>query len=224
MRKMSKHHPSAGKGFNNEASPEALPPERIITDKEALPRRIVSPSKKQRSIPGETTSPAPAPAPKEGSEASRSEASREEPPTTLEKIVSKHLSKEGSEASREVWLLDPDDHCLSQITFEQAESLLALDRTPFREIMANILQCGPTDQAMRKFANIHPDRWARCVELFAQMGGFSEKKDLTVHHEFEEIQSMSDSELEDSIRELDEEMEARGLQKTISINSIDEVD
>jgi len=73
-----------------------------------------------------------------------------------------------------------------------AQQLEALDRAPFRRMLAEVLGVKPTRAALAKFANKSPDRWAQALAILAQLSGYERgvlKLELT------SIQGMSDIEL-----------------------------
>jgi len=71
------------------------------------------------------------------------------------------------------------------------------DRTPFHDLLAEFLECAPTADAIQKFANKYPDRWAGAMRQIAQMAGFTEKRELAINLN---VHEMSDSQLEDMVR------------------------
>lgn len=79
--------------------------------------------------------------------------------------------------------------------------LRSYDRSPFLDVLALYLECAPTVEALVDFADSHPDKWAQAIGVIGKLSGFTEKKevavDINVH-----IKSMSDSQLEDRLREL----------------------
>ena len=73
-------------------------------------------------------------------------------------------------------------------------------RDPFQRQLAKLLACSPDHESIKKFANRNPDRWARCVQIFASLAGYTEK--IEVEHNFN-IDSMSDAEVERRLAELE---------------------
>ena len=71
-------------------------------------------------------------------------------------------------------------------------------RDPFIHVLADLLECQPTLDAIQAFANRYPDRWAQAVTMMARLAGYNEtlevKNDLTIN-----VRDKSDSEL---LREL----------------------
>ena len=68
------------------------------------------------------------------------------------------------------------------------------NREPFLRVLADFLECQPTMDAIRAFANKSPDRWAQAVTMIARLSGYNEtlevKNDVTVN-----IKGKSDSAL-----------------------------
>ena len=50
--------------------------------------------------------------------------------------------------------------------------LASMSRTPFRRVLAELLECKPTPEAVRRFADKYPDRWAQAVSMMAGLSGF----------------------------------------------------
>lgn len=79
--------------------------------------------------------------------------------------------------------------------------LESLQRTPFRELLAEYLDCKPDRDSIQSFANDYPDRYANAVKNLAALSGYQD----TVTHEHNylvEIRNMSDSAIEARMREL----------------------
>ena len=61
---------------------------------------------------------------------------------------------------------------------ELYDAVESMSRGPFREVLARLLTCAPTERAMREQAEAHPDRWAQTVALIARLGGFNEHLEI----------------------------------------------
>jgi hypothetical protein len=79
--------------------------------------------------------------------------------------------------------------------------LASYSRDPFQRQLAKLLGCSPDREAVQKFANRNPDRWARCIQIFASLSGYTEK--IEVEHNFN-IDSMSDAEVERRLSEIED--------------------
>lgn len=85
------------------------------------------------------------------------------------------------------------------------EKLRKWDRSPFMDLVAAWLECAPTPEALVSFADRFPDRYAASLLALSRVAGFADKKEITadvsgtVIHRVEE---MSDSQLEDHLRDL----------------------
>ena len=59
------------------------------------------------------------------------------------------------------------------------------NREPFLRVLADFLECQPTMEAIRAFANKSPDRWAQAVTMIARLSGYNEtlevKNDIMVN-------------------------------------------
>lgn len=66
-------------------------------------------------------------------------------------------------------------------------------REPFKRALQRMLQFRPTEDALRKFAEKSPDRWALAVSTLAGLAGF--EKGVTVNVRVKNVSEMSDREL-----------------------------
>ena len=75
-----------------------------------------------------------------------------------------------------------------------------LSRSPFREILSDLVQAAPKLQRFRQWARKHPDRWGQLVKTFAGLSGYADK---TEHHTtgLLAVMHMSDSQLEKALRD-----------------------
>lgn len=79
-----------------------------------------------------------------------------------------------------------------------SKQIQELNRSPFRVELARLLDCSPTDAALRKFAKKSPDRWAQAISILSKLSGFSEKH-ITEHNVNVVIATLSDAELNDRL-------------------------
>lgn len=78
-----------------------------------------------------------------------------------------------------------------------------LSRGPFQTILTEFLGAQPTLENMQAFADRAPDKWAQTIGMFAKLAGY--KDEIEVNQNINvQISSMSDSELMDRVRELEE--------------------
>lgn len=90
---------------------------------------------------------------------------------------------------------EPAQNRMVRMTREMIEEELSLySRLPFRTVLADILECAPTTEALQAFANASPDKWANALKAVATIYGFTEKTEV-VHDIRVTISRMSDSEL-----------------------------
>lgn len=77
------------------------------------------------------------------------------------------------------------------------EATSRLDRQPFREELANFLNASPTPDAIRRFAEKSPDRWANAISALARAAGYADNN-IAIKAEqniYLQIQGKSDAEL-----------------------------
>ena len=77
---------------------------------------------------------------------------------------------------------------------EIARQLNAMNRQPFRDLLARFLRCAPSDEAIERLAERNPDRYAQALAIVGRLGGFNEKLELegTLTHN---LSQLSDAEL-----------------------------
>jgi len=80
-------------------------------------------------------------------------------------------------------------------------------REPFTDILARMIHCAPTDEAMQTFAELHPDKWASALKNLSQLAGYHEKLEITGNIHLE-IQSIGDSQLIKKLTEIQDKLEA----------------
>jgi hypothetical protein len=71
--------------------------------------------------------------------------------------------------------------------------------------LAEWLECSPDPEDIKKFASKYPDRYAGAIRQLAQIGGFTEKREVSVDVHVN-IRTMSDSQLEDRLKALTSEL------------------
>jgi len=88
-----------------------------------------------------------------------------------------------------------------------SKEIQELNRSPFRVELARLLDCAPTDEALRTFATKSPDRWAQAIAILSRLSGFSEKH-ITEHNVNVVIATLSDAELNDRLAMLEHKQQA----------------
>ena len=58
---------------------------------------------------------------------------------------------------------------------EIAAALEARSREPFRDTLVSLLAAEPDPEAIKTFADRHPDRWAQTVAIFGRLAGYHDK-------------------------------------------------
>jgi hypothetical protein len=75
------------------------------------------------------------------------------------------------------------------------------DRYPFIELLAGFLECLPDEVAIMTFAKKYPDRYINALSQIARVAGYTDRTEVT-HNMNLSITQMSDSQIEDKIREM----------------------
>lgn len=81
-----------------------------------------------------------------------------------------------------------------------ADAIMAMSRQPFREALIALVGASPTPEAVRRFADRYPDRWAQAVSIMGGMAGFSRE---TVELNVFNVKGLADSELMARLSSLD---------------------
>ena len=76
-----------------------------------------------------------------------------------------------------------------------------LSRGPFKRILKDFLGFSPTTKAIKEFANKSPDKWAKAVEIIAQLGGY--KRDAEQTNNVYVVHHLPDSDLRKKMAELE---------------------
>ncbi len=85
-----------------------------------------------------------------------------------------------------------------QSDFEKIRGEVELmSRSPFRNLLADLLECAPDKDSLRAFAQKSPDRWAQAIAIAGRLAGYTEKTetDVSVEINIASIKAMSDSQL-----------------------------
>ena len=87
--------------------------------------------------------------------------------------------------------------CAERIDPEELrEKIRALDPEPFRDLLARVLAAEPSHEALKAFAEKHPDRWGQLAAIAAKPAGYGDKDRPRVEVNFyAQIAQMSDAEL-----------------------------
>lgn len=85
------------------------------------------------------------------------------------------------------------------------QRLRQYDRTPFLDLLAGMLECAPTEQDLRRLARAHPDRYIGALGQLARTSGYTDKTEVN-HNVNLTVGQMSDSQIEDRIRQLAEQL------------------
>lgn len=81
---------------------------------------------------------------------------------------------------------------------EILEQLQNKSRRPFEALLARILACAPSDEALRALAERSPDRWGQLTSVVSKPAGYNDKLEIegSVVHK---ISDMSDLQLQEEI-------------------------
>ena len=102
-----------------------------------------------------------------------------------------------------------------QIPLEDIEKQLdARSRGPFRRVLAKLLANAPSEEAISKQAEAHPDRWGQTTAMIARLSGYTEKLELEGSIDLH-IQSLSDSALERLVMDLQRQLDTQSSGTTL---------
>ncbi len=96
---------------------------------------------------------------------------------------------------------------------ETRQHIANLSRSPFRDLVARLLACQPTDDALVHHAEKNPDRWAQTLAIAARLAGFTDKLEVEgslVHR----VEALSDSQLDQRLRVLEAEAHQVDMQSS----------
>lgn len=75
------------------------------------------------------------------------------------------------------------------------EQLAGLDRTPFREVLADFLESKPSKRNIRALAAENPEKWVQALNVLGKMSNYSEKTGDTTLNVYANLQLKSDAEI-----------------------------
>src|SRR5919106_2125185 len=78
--------------------------------------------------------------------------------------------------------------------------LRSYDRTPFIDLLALWMECTPDRTTLELFANKYPDRFVKAMIELGRLAGYADKMQVDVNLTTK-VQSLSDSQLEDRLRQ-----------------------
>jgi len=81
-----------------------------------------------------------------------------------------------------------------------------LSRGPFRRVLAKLLKNAPSEDAISKQAEAHPDRWGQTTALIARLGGYNEKLEIEGSLNLK-IQTLSDLDLASLLSDLQHQLD-----------------
>ena len=70
-----------------------------------------------------------------------------------------------------------------------------LQREPFRELCAALLNCAPDEEALSAFARKSPDRWMQAIAIAGRLSGYTEKIEARETNLYMQINVLSDADL-----------------------------
>lgn len=94
-------------------------------------------------------------------------------------------------------LVEPSGEAIEQ-------ELESLSRAPFRRILKDFLGFAPTPEALRRFAERYPDKWAKSIGVIAQLAGY--QTDVVETNNILIIGHMDDSALRKRMAELEQKL------------------
>lgn len=87
------------------------------------------------------------------------------------------------------------------------KKLRTYDRAPFLDLLGAWLECAPSPEAILEFAERWPDRYASSLLSIGRIAGFAERREISADITGRiQLDTMSDSQLEDTLRTLAYEM------------------
>ena len=101
------------------------------------------------------------------------------------------------------------------------KELMSMSRGPFRSVLANLLECEPSPEAIRTFAEKHVDRWAQCLAIAGRLSGYHER--LQLDSNIHSIHTMSDMELHARLAQVTNELAGLNAGQPLGIeqNTVD---
>ena len=98
-----------------------------------------------------------------------------------------------------------------------AAALEARSREPFTDVLAQFMVAMPDPEAIKAFADKHPDRWAHAVATFGRLAGYHDKLrvDTSVAGA---VSRMSDMELMQRLAEVQARLPGQGTKRTATSN------
>ena len=57
-----------------------------------------------------------------------------------------------------------------------------LSREPFRDLLKRLLEAEPSVEAVREYAERHPDRWGQLVTMIGKLAGYNERLQVDTSH------------------------------------------
>lgn len=84
---------------------------------------------------------------------------------------------------------------------ELRRSLQRYNRQPFVDLLSEWLQCAPSPERVREFAEKNPEKYIQAVSQLARLGGFTEKTESQVSVNVR-VEELSDSQLEEHLRSI----------------------
>ena len=81
----------------------------------------------------------------------------------------------------------------------------AYSRSPFIEVLANLVNCEPEKSRLQEFANQYPDRWASAIKTMANLAGFHDKLEVSGNITIE-LAQMGDAQLLGRLEEVKEKL------------------
>src|SRR6266850_2588985 len=101
-----------------------------------------------------------------------------------------------------------DEDINDEVMRELVKELTKTERAPFSRALQRILGFRPTAEALQKFADKSPDKWAQAVTMLAGLAGY--EKGVNVTLTVRPVHQMTDAELLAENKRLAEELRAVG--------------
>lgn len=93
------------------------------------------------------------------------------------------------------------DGVVTPVQEDMIRSLLGTySREPFQRQLAKFLHCAPDRDSIKAFAKRNPDKWAKAIETFANLSGYTHKLEIEANVN---INNLSDVQVEQRLAELE---------------------
>lgn len=97
--------------------------------------------------------------------------------------------------------------------------IAALARQPFKDLLTEMIGARPTPEAIRRFADKYPDRWAQAISILGGLAGYERG---VVEVNVFNIKGLSDADLMRRLAEVEEQLRARPQAAVASLPDVED--